>query len=338
MATYITLDEEKKKQIQSPAAQVDYNDYAGQYKQAMDRLGQVKQNLPTYDATYDQSLQNLFDEIMNYKSFSYNSREDMLYQAHKQNYTAAGKLAMADTMGQAAALTGGYGSSYSQSVGAQQYDAYLQKLNDVLPETYGMAYQQYQDEKNGLQNKYALTGQLADDEYQKYQDKLSNYYKELGYWQDAADTAYSRQKYAEELAYQREQDAYKKQQDAYDRLAEMIMNLGYTPDAEDLAAAGMKNSEYQAYLNYYYNMNTTASGGGGSGGRRSKKKSTDKEEDNNLYEEMLSEGKAMIDRGESVEIINGSISSNSGSSGLTPEETGKIMAELTGYAVKKGKL
>jgi len=348
MATYTTLNEEKKQQTQAvqnqtgastasaaPAVQADYTDYAAQYTQAMDRLSQVKQNLPTYENSYDHALQDLFDEIMNYEKFSYNSREDALYQAYKQSYTAAGRLAMEDTMGQAAALTGGYGSSYGQAVGQQQYGAYLQKLNDVLPETYGMAYQQYLNEKDGLQDRYAMTGQLAEEEYQKYQDKLSNYYKELGYWQDAADTAYNRQQYAEEQAYQREQDAYKKQQDAYDRLAEMIMNLGYTPDADDLAAAGMKNSEYQAYLNYYRSMNAAPSGGGG-GGRSTKKKAEEEEE--SLYDQMLSQAKDMIDRGVRVEVINDSISSNVATSGLTLEETRNIMVEITKHASDTGKL
>lgn len=345
MGTYTILDETKKKQQAvgqaaetveaAPAVKTDYTDYSTQYTQAMDRLSQLKQTMPTYDASYDKALQDLFDEIMNYEKFSYNSRDDMLYQAYKQSYTDAGRLAMQDTMGQAAALTGGYGSSYSQAVGEQQYGAYLQKLNEVLPETYGMAYQQYQDEKSGLQNRYGMVGQLADEEYQKYQDRLSSYYQELGYWQDAADTAYERQQYADQLAYDREQDAYKKQQDAYDRLAEMIMTLGYTPDAEDLAAAGMKDSEYQAYLNYYNSMNAPASVSS-SGGRSSKKKTA--EEESSLYDQVLSQAKAQIDKGKSVEVINGTLSNNAGKNGLSVNETREIMTAITNYAVKKGKL
>lgn len=318
MEAYTLLDETKKKR-QTP------NETAA---------SAVELDHTNYTAQYDQALQDLFDEIMNYESFSYNTRDDLLYQAYKQSYTNAGKLAMQDTMGQAAALTGGYGSSYSQAVGEQQYGAYLQKLNEVLPETYGMAYQQYQDEKSGLQNRYAMTGQLAEDEYQKYQDRLSEYYRELGYLQDEADTAYERQQAAEQLAYDRQQDAYAKQQDAYDRLAEMIMTLGYVPDAEDLAAAGMKDKEYRAYLNYFNSTNTAAIGG--SGGRSSKKKTT--KEESSLYDRMLSEAKELIDQGVSVEKINGTLSNNAGASGLSVQDTGKIMAEITNYAVKKGKL
>lgn len=325
MAAYTNLEEEKQKvNGEQSAASLSYNDHLAQYNSAMDRLTQVKENLPTYDKSYDSALKELFDEISSYEKFSYNTREDSLYQSYKQSYTDTGRLAMQDTMGQAAALTGGYGSSYSQSVGQQQYNAYLQKLNDVLPETYGMAYQQYQDNKNALQQQYDMTGRLADDEYQKYQDRLSAYYREMDYWQNTADTAYSRYQSAE-------QQAYDRQQDAYNRLADMIVNTGYMPDADDLAAAGMKDSEYQAYLNYFNMMNAPSSGGGGGG--RSKKKTSETDR----YDEMLAEQKALIDKGKSIEVINGGLSEHAVSNGLSVEETGKIMEELTNYAVARKK-
>lgn len=337
MAVYTSLEEEKQKVSGGQnAAALSYTDHLSQYNTAMDRLTQVKQNLPTYDKSYDSALQELFDEINNYEKFRYNSREDSLYQAYKQSYTDAGRLAMQDTMGQAAGLTGGYGSSYGQSVGQQQYHAYLQKLNDVLPETYGMAYQQYQDNKNALQQRYEMTGQLAEEEYQKYQDRLSAYYQEMDYWQDTADTAYARYQSAEQQAYDRQQDAYQKQQDAYDRLADLIMDTGYAPDADDLAAAGMKESEYEAYLNYFNMMNAPASGSSG-GGRRSKKKTDEDSETNSRYDELLTQAKELIDRGESAEAVNGALTRAVGTSGLTAEETGDILVEITNYHAAKRK-
>lgn len=332
MATYTNLDEDK---LETTAQPISAADHLVQYNNAIGKLAQVKQNLPTYDKSHDQALQDLFDEIAGYEKFSYNTREDSLYQAYKQSYTNAGKLAMQDTMGQAAALTGGYGSSYGQAVGQQQYHAYLQKLNDVLPETYGMAYQQYQDERGALVDRYNMTGQLAESEYQKYQDRLNAYYREMDYWQNTADTAYGRYQQAEEQAYQREQDAYAKQQDAYDRLVDMIVTTGYTPDAEDLAAAGMKDSQYQAYLNYYNSMNAGSAGGSGGGGRRSSKKKTDEEDGN--YNLLLDQAKDLIDRGVSAEVLNGSLSSNAGGKGLTVDQTRKIMLDITDYNTAKNK-
>ena len=54
--------------------------------------------------------------------FKYNVNADPLYQQYKDQYIQGGKLAMMDTMGKAAALTGGYGSTYGQQVGQQDID------------------------------------------------------------------------------------------------------------------------------------------------------------------------------------------------------------------------
>jgi hypothetical protein len=163
-------------------------------------------------------------------------------------------------MGQAAALTGGYGSSYGQSVGQQQYNAYLQSLNDVVPELYGMAYQQYQDQGNALQQQYSMMGQMADDEYGKYQDALTQYWQNLNYLQNEANTLYNRGMQEAELAYER-------QQTAYANLVDMITQLGYSPSADELEAAGMSDAQFRSYMNYYNKMNPVAvASSGGSGG------------------------------------------------------------------------
>lgn len=82
---------------------------------------------------------------------------------------------MKDTMGQAAALTGGYGSSYAESAAQQQYDAYLQQLGDIVPELYTLAYSRYQDEGDALQERYDMLSGLRDREYGEYTDALDRY-------------------------------------------------------------------------------------------------------------------------------------------------------------------
>lgn len=57
---------------------------------------------------------------------------------------------MADTLGQTAHLTGGYGSSYAQSAAQQSYQRYLQQLSDVLPQLQSAAYSRYRDEGDAL--------------------------------------------------------------------------------------------------------------------------------------------------------------------------------------------
>ena len=141
------------------------------YDEAMKQLEAAKNNMPTYDDRYEQSLQALYKEIAERPKFSYDPDGDALYQSYKRSYAQQGRLAMEDTMGQAAGLTGGYGSSYAQTVGQQQYGAYLQKLSDIYPETYGMAYRQYLDEGNALQERYAMLSEEAQTEYDRYRDR-----------------------------------------------------------------------------------------------------------------------------------------------------------------------
>lgn len=230
------------------------------YQQAMSALEAAKQQMPSYQNSYEAKLQELYEQITGRGNFTYNVNEDALYQQYKDRYVNQGQMAMKDTMGQAAALTGGYGSSYGQSVGQQQYNAYLQNLNDVVPELYGMAYQQYQDQGDALKDQYSMMGQLADDEYSKYQDALTQYYQQLNYLQGQADDIYNRGMEQAELAYSR-------QQDAYSNLVNMITTLGYKPTSDELEEAGMTTAQYKAYKKYYNNLNSSSSysssGGGG---------------------------------------------------------------------------
>lgn len=79
-----------------------------------------------FQSTFTDRLNNIYDQIMNRDKFNYNFNADPMYQYYKDQYTAAGRNAMRDTMGQASALTGGYSNSYAQTAGQQQYQNYLQ--------------------------------------------------------------------------------------------------------------------------------------------------------------------------------------------------------------------
>lgn len=162
------------------------------YQTALAALLEAQKNAPSYANSYEEQLHGLYDQIVNRDKFRYDINEDALYQQYAQQYAEKGRLAMMDTMGQAAALTGGYGSTYGQAVGQQQYDAYLQQLNDVVPELYQMAYSQYQDEGERMQQQYAMLGDMADDEYDKYRDAYNQWLTERDYAQGNADTAYDR--------------------------------------------------------------------------------------------------------------------------------------------------
>lgn len=204
----------------------------------------LKSNKPTYAGTYDQQLSDMYNRLTNRPGFQYDVTKDPLYQQYKGQYIQQGKMAMKDTMGQAAGLTGGYGSSYGQQVGQQAYDAYLQKLGDVVPDLYNSAYQKYQNEGDDLLRQYSLLAQQRDDEYSRYRNELSD-------WEN--DRA---------LQLQLENQQYSRQQDSYANLYKLIGSSGYNPTDDELAAAGMTREAADALRNEYLRANGLLNTGG----------------------------------------------------------------------------
>ncbi len=145
------------------------------YTETMETLKKAETTAPTYSGSYDQEIKDLYEKITNREPFKYDYASDPLYGQYAEKYQQLGRQAMKDSMGQTAALTGGYGNSYGSAVGQQQYDAYLQRLNDVLPELYGQAYNQYNAEGDRLKEQYSLASSLRDTEYNKYRDSLGDY-------------------------------------------------------------------------------------------------------------------------------------------------------------------
>ncbi len=201
---------------QKAEATPDYSKYAYDpasdtaYQQALAALQEAQKTVPTYAGSFDQELQSLYDKIVNRDKFSYNINEDALYQQYADQYMLKGQMAMLDSMGQAAALTGGYGSSYGQAVGQQAYQSYLQQLNAVVPELYGMALEQYNQEGDNLLDQYAMVGEMADTEYSRYIDALNQYWQNLQFLHDQASEAYDQGfnnwYTAQQLGYQADRD------------------------------------------------------------------------------------------------------------------------------------
>lgn len=222
----------------------------------LDTALQLAQNkvAPTYAGTFENQLSDIYNKIQNREKFQYDVNADPLYQNYKDKYVQQGKLAMRDTMGKAASLTGGYGSTYGQQVGQQTYDAYLQNLSDAIPELYGMAQEAYQNEGNELKAQYAMVGDQRNTEYNKYRDALSDW------------------NYNQEVARKLEADEYNRQttakQQAYANLYALIAASGYVPTSAELANAGMTQEAANALRTEYLRQTgqLVAPGGGGGGG------------------------------------------------------------------------
>lgn len=149
-----------------------------------------------YASNYDAQLKQAMDRILNREAFHYNLDGDALYQRYRKQAIQNGRLAMTDAVGQAAALTGGYGNSYAQSVGQQAYSRQLDSLADRIPELYNLAMNQYQLQTQSLQQNYDLLSGAERQEYERYRNSLAAWQQEAdrlwNIYTDTRDTDYGR--------------------------------------------------------------------------------------------------------------------------------------------------
>ncbi len=158
-------------------------------KQAKDALNaQLAEKPGAYQSQWQTQLDDTIGKILNRDKFSYDLNGDALYQQYKDKYIKQGKLAMGDAIGQASAMTGGYGNSYAQSVGQQAYQAQLENLNDIVPELYQMAYDKYNQEGQDLYNQYGMLGDRENMDYGRHRDKVSDYLTERDYLANRYDS------------------------------------------------------------------------------------------------------------------------------------------------------
>ena len=161
-----------------------YNKYqeSDTVKEAEEALNaQLSQKPGEYSSQWQSQLDDTINKILNREKFSYDLNGDALYQQYKDKYTKQGKMAMGDAIGQASAMTGGYGNSYAQSVGQQAYQAQLDNLNDIVPELYRMAYEKYNQEGQDLYNQYSMLGAQEEQDYGRYRDSASDWQSERDY-------------------------------------------------------------------------------------------------------------------------------------------------------------
>lgn len=176
-------------QVTAQSTPADYvpSDQVQQDKSALEAVAGRRPG--EYTSSYAQELEELYDQIMNRPDFSYDLANDPLYQQYRQQYQRQGRLAMADTMGQAAALTGGYGSSYSQAAGQQSYHQYLAQLAEVTPQLYGQALDRYTRQGEALQAQYDRLLGLEERDYQRYAQAYSQWLSEYGLAQDRYESS-----------------------------------------------------------------------------------------------------------------------------------------------------
>ena len=145
--------------------------------------------LGTYTSRYGDQLEGALNKVVNW---NYNPMEDANYQALAKIYGARGNIAAKDTLADAAALNGGYGTSYAVSAAQQARNQYNQELAALIPDLEQTAYSRAQGTLGALRDADETDyGRFRDTEgdrqwlygqnYQRYQDALGQYQLALDY-------------------------------------------------------------------------------------------------------------------------------------------------------------
>lgn len=157
------------------------------------------QQLTSGRTSYTDQIQEMMAQIQNRDKFSYDVDSDTMFQQALASAMSSGKTAMQDTIGQASALTGGYGSTYATTAGNQAYNNFIQDAYDNLPQYYQMALEAYQMEGDEM---YRQLGMLTDADATEYErmynswnanfsNAQSMYNRSYGEWQDSVNNAYN---------------------------------------------------------------------------------------------------------------------------------------------------
>ena len=251
-------------------------------QQAQNLLQQQMKN--GYQSQWQPQINNLMEQYMNRDKFSYDVNKDALFQQLKDQYSLMGQQAMMDTMGQAAALTGGYGNSYAQGVGQQAYQGFVQQLNDKIPDLYQIALNQYLNEGSQLQEGLNMLMQQDSLDYGRYRDMVGDqqwkdsfdYGKQRDeiadqqwrenfeyqqnrdkvndqQWKDSFDYGKQRdeiadQQWRENFEYAQSRDQAADKDDSYNRLLALMTQFGYIPSDSELEYAGMSKEQMNAIM------------------------------------------------------------------------------------------
>lgn len=245
-------------------------------------LQQLQDQKPgEYQSQYTGMLDNIMQQIQNPQEFKYEFNGDNVFKGYADLYNQYAKQGMQDAMGQAAALTGGYGNSYAQAVGQQQYQQNMLPLYDKGLELQQQAYQRYQDQQQNLKDQYSMLSDREQTDYNRYRDDYND-------WQTQEQQAYERMQYAQQFDYQMyqndlnywtglaqvENQAYQTEQQRQDALmqykqqyaweqCQMILANGHMPSDALLAAAGLSAADAAAMMAM---MEPAGGSGGGPGG------------------------------------------------------------------------
>ena len=253
-----------------------------------------------YQSQYQSQIQGILDTINNRPAFNYQPENDQNYRVYRDLYTRMGERAAEDVQAQAAALTGGYGSSYGASAGQQAYQGYLAEMNNQLPALMQLAEQRYQNEIANDFNKLSALQGLEEYAYGQHRDQVGDFMANRDYLAGRYDTEYSKDygQYRDDVA------------DYENELNYLFQKYGALTE-ENMSQFMMELEQWENdrewYLNKYAMSPEEVRGGGGGGSNKviayTPKKQTQDDTEEEMYNKFIGNSKTPyidVDKAEKV--------------------------------------
>lgn len=196
---------------------------------------------------WDDLLNQVANELasMNYEDWTKGDQ----YKALAERYGDQGRMSMQDVLGQISSRTGGLASSYATTAAQQKYNQFMSELEAAAMEMYGV-------ERSDLLDKANMYRQLGQDDYDKYLDDLGQWNTDRNFQYGVYRDSVEDQRYADELAYSRNQD----ERSQMENKAALMAKYG---DFSGYKALGYTDAEIALMEATYRNQNAEKYGGGG---------------------------------------------------------------------------
>ena len=202
-------------------------------QQALQNLQNLQNSKPQgYNSQYAGQLDSILQQIQGQQPFKYEFNTDAMFRTLADRYTQDAKQASMNAMGQAAALTGGYGNTAAQMAGQQAYQEQIRGLYDRGMELQQQAYDRYQDQQADRYRQAQLLQGMDETAYGRSRDELGDWERERDYQTQRYDTE-------DERGYNR----YRDDLNYYTQLAQ-IENADYRSEQERQEAIRQFQAQY----------------------------------------------------------------------------------------------
>ena len=144
------------------------------------QLASAESSQPTYKDNYASYKNSLVNNLENAK-FEFDAGNNQMYQDYVNDYRLLGHVAAAQAEGMADELSGGYGTTYGQTVAQQGLDNYLANEKAILPSLYEAERNSFAQDQANMVNKGNLYNQLEGQDFNQFLTRLDAWNKNREY-------------------------------------------------------------------------------------------------------------------------------------------------------------